>query len=159
MKGTWRLAVIGGIALLPQCAAHAQKNDCAGIDDPTARLACYDQQSGRAPRAGPPTPLPSPPVPAPSTQPPRQAMADSYEDRRDALKNRTDFSSRLKAAIPLRHGYYRLELEDGTAYDTTTVAPPPPVGETIHVRRSAFGTTFFDIDGQKPFTVRLSRRQ
>ncbi|MGK6319500.1 hypothetical protein [Sphingomonas sp. DT-204] len=159
MKGIWQLAAIGGIALLPQCVAQAQEDGCAGMDDPSARLACYDQRSGRAARGSQPVSVPAPPAPAPSSQSPGQALAENYENRRDALKNRTDFNSRLKAVIALRHGYYRLELEDGTAYDTTTVAPPPPVGETIHVRRSAFGTTFFDIDGRKPFTVRLSRRQ
>ncbi|UIJ44158.1 hypothetical protein LZK98_13870 [Sphingomonas cannabina] len=159
MKGIRRLAVIGGIALFPPWVAHAQEDGCARIDDPSARLACYDQRSGRTERGSPPVSIPAPPAPAPSSQPSSRATADSYEDRRDALKSRTDFTSRLKAVKPLRHGYYRLELEDGTAYDTTTVAPPPPVGETIRVRRSAFGTTFFDIDGRKPFTVRLSRRQ
>jgi hypothetical protein len=163
VKGIWQLAMAGGIALFPHCAAYAQDEGCAGIEDPSARLACYDQRSGRATRNSAPIPVPPPPVPSGATTSAATsspaAMANSYQDQRDALKKRTDFDSRLKAVVPLRHGYYRLELEDGTSYDTTTVAPPPSVGETIHVRRTAFGTTFFDTDGRKPFTVRLSRRQ
>ncbi|GFZ97639.1 MULTISPECIES: hypothetical protein [Sphingobium] len=153
MKHIWKLAVIGGIALFPQCVALAQEDGCARLDDPSERLACYDRRSGRAAQDSRPIPVPAPPAAASA------AAINSYQDRRDALKSRTDFDSRLKAAIPLRHGYHRLELEDGTAYDTTTVAPPPPVGAVIHVRRTPFGTTFFDMEGRKPFTVRLSRRQ
>lgn len=153
MKHIGKLAIIGGLALFPHALAQAAEDDCARIDDPSARLACYDRQSGRATQDSQPMPVPAPPT-APSA-----ASTNNYQDRRDALKSRTDFDSRLKAAIPLRHGYYRLELEDGTAYDTTTVAPPPHAGAMVHVRRTPFGTTFFDMEGRKPFTVRLSRRQ
>ncbi len=68
-------------------------------------------------------------------------------------------SGRIAATSPLRHGYFRLELEDGTAYETTVVGPPPPVGAEVHIRRTLLGTTFFDIKGWSPITVRLSRRQ
>ncbi|MFB9051104.1 hypothetical protein ACFFV8_20600 [Sphingobium indicum] len=159
MKHIWKLAVIGGIALFPQCVAHAQEDGCARLDDPSERLACYDRRSGRAAADSRPIPLPASPAPARVAGAAAAAEGDSYQDRRDVLKSRTDFDSRLKAAVPLRHGYYRLELEDGTAYDMTTVGPPPPVGAMVHVRRTPFGTTFFDMEGRKPFTVRLSRRQ
>lgn len=153
MKSIWKLAVTGTIALFPHHVAHAQDDRCARIDEPSARLACYDRQSGRAAPDSRPIPLPTPASAASA------ATIDGYQDHRDALKSRTDFDSRLKTAIPLRHGYYRLELEDGTAYNTTTVGPPPSVGAEIHVRRTPFGTTFFDLEGRKPLTVRLSRRQ
>ena len=153
MERIWKLAVIGGIALFPQCVAHAQEDGCARVDDPSERLACYDRRSGRARQDSRPIPVPASPAAISA------AAINNHQDRRDALKNRTDFDSRLKAAIPLRHGYYRLELEDGTAYDMTTVAPPPQTSTAIHVRRTPFGTTFFDMEGRKPFTVRLSRRQ
>lgn len=135
----------------------AQEDGCASIDDPSARLACYDARSGRAAQSGAAhAPFPVPSSTAPMTSP---TLSNADLDQRQALKSRTDFGSRLKTVVPLRHGYFRLELADGTSYDTTTVAPPPIVGDLIHVRRTPLGTSFFDIDGRKPFTVRLSRRQ
>jgi hypothetical protein len=150
----WRWA-FSALLIGQPAALFAQEDRCAGIDDPSARLACYDSRSGRAARPAA-VPAPRPASPPSATSP---ATANAYLDQRDALKSRTDFESRLKTVVPLRHGYFRLELADGTSYDTTTVAPPPAVGDLIHVRRTPFGTTFFDIDGRKPFTVRLSRRQ
>ncbi|WP_375194204.1 hypothetical protein [Sphingobium sp.] len=153
MKSIWKLAIFGGFALFLPCTAQAQQDGCAHMDDPATRLACYDRRFGRPVQDSPPTVASAPSAAA--LAPP----IGSYQDRRDVLKRRTGFDSRLRAAIPLRHGYHRLELEDGTAYDMTTVAPPPAVGTAIYVRRTAFGTTFFDIEGRKSLSVRLSRRQ
>ena len=66
---------------------------------------------------------------------------------------------RIAAVSPLRHGYFRLELEGGPAYETTVIGTPPPVGAEVRIRNTLFGTTFFDIKGWSPITVRLSRRQ
>ena len=164
MKGICQLAAIGGIAWVSLGYAQAQDDPCRAIEDPTQRLACYDQRSGRAVQGGSgqaSRPIPAAPAQtAPAPYSPQSAPApEMTESRRDALKRRTDFDSSIKAVVTLRHGYYRLELADGTSYDTTTLVPPPQVGEAVHVRRTPFGTTFFDMEGRDPFTVRLSRRQ
>ena len=66
---------------------------------------------------------------------------------------------RIAAVSALRHGYFRLELDGGPAYETTVVGTPPPVGAEVRIRHTLFGTTFFDIKGWSPITIRLSRRQ
>ncbi len=61
--------------------------------------------------------------------------------------------------IPLRHGYYRLVLEDGSAYFTTAVAPPPSVGADVHIRRTFVGTTYLDTADRDPISVKPARLQ
>lgn len=68
-------------------------------------------------------------------------------------------AGRIAAVSPIRHGYYRLELDDGTAYETTVTGTPPPAGATVKIRRTFLGTTFFDIRGWSPISVRLARRR
>jgi hypothetical protein len=151
-----------GLAAAWAATGHAApaSSDCSAIDDSAARLACYDRAAGRTgstasapaqtrPAAPPPAPLPSA-APAPAAP-----AASDY----DTLKRRADFDSRIVAVTPLRHGYSRIELEDGTAYETTIVAAPPPVGVAVHVSRTFLGTTQLTIDGRGPIVVRLSRRQ
>ena len=73
----------------------------------------------------------------------------------------TDETSRngqIVAVRPLRHGYFALELDNGAVYETTVVGTPPPVGAGVHIRRTLLGTTFFDIKGWSPITVRPSRQ-
>ena len=153
MKAIRKLATVGGFILISMGSAEAQDNACARVDDPAARLACYDRAAGRVAAEGAPAPVPTPPAARPA---PSRAVAESP---REALRKRGAFDSTLTSVTPLRHGYYRLELADGSAYDTAVVAPPPPVGAAVHVRKSPLGTTFFDMDGRAPFTVKLSRRQ
>ena len=66
-------------------------------------------------------------------------------------------AGRIATVSPIRHGYYRLELDDGTAYETTVTGTPPPAGATVTIRRTFLGTTFFDIRGWSPISVRLAR--
>ncbi|WP_253201200.1 hypothetical protein [Sphingomonas quercus] len=79
------------------------------------------------------------------------------EPAREAPRRRADYDTEIATVTPLRHGYYRLQLADGTAYNTTVVAAPPAVGDAVHVRRSPLGTTFFDMAGRSPFAVKPAR--
>jgi len=156
---TTRSMSLIGAAFLLGTAAYAAPSDtgtCRAIADPTERLACYDRAADQpaapaesAPaRNAPATPLaasPQPPAPAPARTPTREEA-------------KATTSGRIAAAEPLRHGYFRLAMEDGAVYETTVVGPPPPVGAEVHIRRTLFGTTFFDIKGWSPITVRLSRQ-
>jgi len=139
-------------------AASPDVNTCRAIADATQRLACYDRVAAgdaapaenmahAAPAATPAAPPPAPPV--------RESRAAAPS--RDEAK--TVRSGRIAAVRPLRHGYFRLELENGPAYETTEVAAPPPVGSEVRIRGTLFGTTFFDIKGWSPIAVRLARVQ
>lgn len=149
MKRIKICAAVCGMALASSGSAEARPDKCKEIATPTARLACYDEQSGRSAAISPPA----------LVAPTAQGATTSADADPDALRQRSDFDSSLAAIVPLRHGYYRLELADGSAYTTTVVAPPPPLGLRVHVRRSPFGTTFLDMAGRKPITVKPVRRQ
>jgi hypothetical protein len=155
------LSVAAGLTALQAGAAVPSLEECRSIADSAARLACYDAATN--PGAGS---IPPPaarlnrhasPVAEPMRQ--RQGATAVPERTRDELKQRSGFESRLVQVIPLRHGYFRLELADGTAYETTIVATPPPEGAVARIRRTLVGTTYLDIKGWSPIPVRLSRRQ
>jgi len=159
-------ALASALAGAHASAATRSMEDCRALADPSARLACYDELAGGTPaatQARPPaaaapsfgTRGTSAPAPATQAMPAPQAAKAPVED----LKHRPDFDSHLVAVVPLRHGYYRLELEDGSAYETTAVAPPPQAGEAVHIRRTFVGTTYLDTKGRSPIAIRLARRQ
>jgi len=167
MKRQMYVAVCGlaSVFMAPHVSAAARSiEDCRALTDPSARLACYDELAGRTPAA---TQAEPPAAAAPAfnkrVTPPSRIQATPAPQVAKApvenLKHRPDFDSRLVAVVPLRHGYYRLELEDGTAYETTTVAPPPQAGEAVHIRRTFVGTTYLDTKGRSPIAIRLARRQ
>jgi len=163
-----RSIIVAGMALFltsGALAAPADVEKCRAIADPTQRLACYDQAAAQPPAPAAPTAqsMTAPPPPVASAPPPepRPARREARSEKRGRQEERAELASegRIAAVSPLPHGYFRLELADGTAYNTTEVANPPPVGADVRIRRTFLGTTFFDIKGWSPITVRLSREQ
>ena len=149
--GMFAAVTASGHTAAPQAFA-----DCRVLTDAAARLACYDALNAQASptatqpiapaaqsQAMPPASGYAPPMPAPASKPAR----------------RSDFDSRIASVTPLRHGYYRLVLEEGSAYFTTSVAPPPAVGAEVHIRRTFAGTTYLDTKGRDPIAIRLARGQ
>jgi hypothetical protein len=149
-------------------AAPADMEKCRAIADPAQRLACYDQAAAptsasaapvtQSPIAQTPAASPPPAVSAPPSEP-RHARAEKRGRREQEQRVELASEGRIAAVTPLPHGYFRLKLADGTAYNTTEVANPPPVGADVRIRRTFLGTTFFDIKGWSPIAVRLSREQ
>ena len=153
-------AVIAAATVFLASAASAETSRgeaCRSIADPAARLACYDRAMGtgaansrasavttedKAPEAAA-RPLATPSV--------REANARREDQARPTR------AGRIAAVSPIRHGYYRLELDDGRAYETTVTGAPPPAGASVQIRRTFLGTTFFDIKGWSPVSVRLAR--
>jgi hypothetical protein len=169
-----RSMMLAGTAFLLAPAALAAPADvekCRAIADPAQRLACYDQATGQPSSA--PAPIAQSPAAqstvaqSPAAPPPGAASASPSEprharrDMRSHREQRAELASegRIASVVPLPHGYFRLELADGTAYNTTEVANPPPAGAEVRIRRTFLGTTFFDIKGWSPIAVRLSREQ
>lgn len=163
-----RSMILAGTALFlapGALAAPADVEKCRGIADPAQRLACYDKAAAQpsAPMA-PAAQSPAAPSPQATSEPlpdRRRARAETRSEKRNHREERAELATegRIAAVSPLPHGYFRLELADGTAYNTTEVANPPPVGSDVRIRRTFLGTTFFDIKGWSPIAVRLSREQ
>jgi len=157
------LIVVGGLAALRAGAAAPSLEDCRSIADAAARLACYDAAANRNAASSPSVDAGANRRASRATAEPAGertvSVASTPEHTREELKQRSGFQSRLVSVAPLRHGYFRLGLEDGTAYDTTIVASPPPEGVAVRIRRTLVGTTYLDIKGWSPIPVRLSRRQ
>ena len=151
--------------LAPAALAAPDVEKCRTIADPAQRLACYDQAAAQpsAPAASAaPSPAASPPpIASAPTAEPRHVRREARSEKRSRHEERAELASegRIAAVVPLPHGYFRLELADGAAYNTTEVANPPPVGADVRIRRTFLGTTFFDIKGWSPIAVRLSREQ
>jgi len=158
--------ILAAAAALPS----APLQDCRTIENPQARLACYDARD-RGPGAPPAAQPPAAPAvgavqPAPAASPPARtevARAPAPSVRTESMSSadivRADPTGRITAVTPLRYGLFRIELDDGRLFDTTsnTIAPPS-VGEAVSLRRTLIGTTFLDIRGRSPITVRLQRQ-
>lgn len=153
--------------------ASPPPQDCRLIADPAARLACYDQRdaapaasaprppearvSQPSPSSVPPAAMPAPgPVAAapayaaPASQPPAASSAEIIRAAR---------SGRIASVAALRYGLFRLTLDDGRIFETATnTDSPPAVGTSVKLRRSVIGTTFLDVPGRSPITVRLVRQ-
>jgi hypothetical protein len=155
--------LLSALAGSPLLAAPAL-TDCRAVADRDARLACYDALPSGAPAAAQtaaPTPAPMAASPSPSAPAPMAAAPAATPSAVAAsdTARRSNFDSHLVAVVPQRHGYYRLELEDGSAYLTTSVGPPPPVGAEVHIRRTFVGTTYLDLAGWDPIAIRLTKRR
>jgi hypothetical protein len=151
-----------GALVLSTCASAAPSSteQCRNIADPAARLACYDRaadegtagKQGRSAERPAAAPAPSPSSPTTASEPPRAAPPTRATEK-------APVNGQIVAVRPLRHGYFALELDNGAIYETTVVGTPPPVGAEVHIRRTLLGTTFFDIKGWSPITVRPSRQR
>ncbi len=128
-----------------------QAGECRSIADPAARLACYDEREAPRPAARIPT------APTAAARPARQPVPTTAgTSRADSV--RADAEGRVVAVARRRYGLFRLTLDDGRAYDTTTnTQAPPAVGAAIRLRRTPLGTTFLDTRGRDPITVRRVR--
>jgi hypothetical protein len=133
---------------------------CRTIADSTARLACYDAHERTEAPAPPAAPVATsvhavretPSAPASAVPAAPLASASSATIIRDAP------TGRIAAVQRMRYGLFRLTLDDGRMFDTATDrAAPPAVGATVRLRRSVIGTTFLDVPGESPLTVRLVR--
>jgi hypothetical protein len=110
---------------------------CAGVDDPAARLACYDVAAGRtivAPgqesAASPAAPAPQAAAPSATAGPPPAVAASSAEEkfgdtgqlRVDAEARRqipSKLESRVKRVVNLPNGRYLLTLDNEQVWQTT----------------------------------------
>ena len=152
------------LVAMAAAGAMPQAGDCRAIADPAARLACYDSRAALPSAATPPSvPAPSYAPPPAAVPPPASTAPAPVPPPRGASSAsvvRADPTGRVVSVTPLRYGLFRVALDDGRSFDTATnTDPPPPVGASVRLRRTPLlGTTFLDVPGRNPITVRLVRR-
>jgi hypothetical protein len=144
--------------------------ECARIDDPTARLACYDNNiraSGGDTRARAPA---SPQVPQAAGSAPRAAStAQGFgaetlrtpQQRQAPAAQLSEISAAITAISQRGPGLYAFTLEDGAQWQfSETVSSSyraPRVGSTVEIERGALGSFLMRFDKQKPVAVRRTR--
>lgn len=170
------LGLLGSTALaLTAAPAAAQVNDaivlnimreCAKIDDPTARLACYDNNiraAGTNPSSVPGrAPIPQgggAPV-APNAPGGFGADAIRTPERFDPGRNGpTEISARVSTVREREPGVYLVTLDSGAQWLFTESMgrdfAPPRQGETIEIQRGALGGYLMVVGRQQG--VRVTR--
>ena len=147
--------------------------ECAKIDDPTARLACYDnniRQVGGTIRNTVPGQtvrgVTGGAAPVEGSQGARGFGAEDVEYARTGPDPRpagqVDEIHPQVASVTLREpGIYRIGLQDGTMWEfaegVSSQFRLPGRGDTIEIERGALGSYLMQIDGQSPVPVRRIR--
>ncbi|MFC4255814.1 hypothetical protein GRI97_13245 [Altererythrobacter xixiisoli] len=176
-RATYLLA--GAAALLAATApATAQVNgevvlnimrECAKIDDPSARLACYDNNI-RAAGANPRTVPGNAPAPRGGGAP-VAATGNTAGFGGDSIRTAERFqtpageaseiTARIASIQPREPGVYLVELEDGAQWLFSESVPNnfgvPRRGDTVRIARAAMGSFLMRIDKQAPVRVRRVR--
>jgi len=156
--------IMAGANALSWAPAQADRNiqsDCTSIDDPAARLACYDEKNlvpgERVVTSAPPQ---RPLLQAGSTSVPAMPIAVApQQSARSPQPAQT--TSIVTAVAEQRRGIYLLTLEDGAQWEfAEDVAPTyraPERSSRVEIGRGALGTYRMRFDGQQPVRVRRVR--
>lgn len=144
--------------------------ECAKIDDPTARLACYDNNMSRVgatPRATVPGQVRGV-VGGAAPVESRGAHGFGADDVRAQSPERfagagqaDEIHPRVTAIRPREPGIFLVTLEDGAQWLFAESVPSnfrlPRSGETVEIERGALGSYLMRIDGQPGVPVRRIR--
>ena len=139
--------------------------ECAKIDDPTARLACYDNNI-RAAGANPRTSLPGRmPAPQGGNAPGSSGGAQGFgsEDVRTPERFQPrpgsvqQIQARVQSIREREPGVYLVTFEDGTqwrfAESVSRGYRLPRAGDTLEIERGALGSFLLRFDSQSPVPV------
>lgn len=175
------LAAAAAALLLPGVPAMAQVADnivlnimreCARIDDPTARLACYDNNiraAGANPRASVPgrmqVPQASAGAPAAGNTPQgfgAESVRTPQRPQAPSPSGQVDEISTTIASIAQRGpGIYAFTIDGGAqwqfAQSVGSSYRVPRVGSTVEIDRGALGGYLMRFDSQEPVPVRRVR--
>lgn len=139
--------------------------ECAKIDDPTARLACYDnniRSAGGTPRAPVSGQVQAPqggtaPI---TSSAPSGFGAESVRTPRTApssAQTANQITSTVQAIREREPGIYAITLEDGAQWRFTNSVPRtyrvPRVGSTVEIERGALGSFLLRFDRQSAVGV------
>ena len=168
------LAASAATLLLTGAPASAQVDDaivlnimreCAKIDDPTARLACYDNNiraAGATPRAAVPGRMPSPqggnaPVAGNSAQGFGAEDVRTPERFQAPRGQMQEIQARVRSIREREPGVYLFTLEDGAewrfAEGVSRSYRVPRAGSTVEIERGSLGSFLLRFDSQPPVPV------
>jgi hypothetical protein len=170
------LATAAGALMLAAGPAAAQADqrtainilvECSKIEEPTARLACYDNNIGQA-RNSVPSAVPVPPRGAaggaPLAQGPQGFGADDLRTQQrftPVPSNEREIETQVASAREREPGIYLVTLDDGAqwvfAEGVTFTFRPPRAGQTVKIERGSLGSYLMRIDDQAPVPVRRVR--
>lgn len=170
------MGVVGAMPAAAQVPDNVVLNimrECARIDDPTARLACYDNNiraAGGNPRSvpgqGPVVRGGAAPGAGASSGPggfggesvKTDERFDSYEQRGlgpDAI------TARVTAAVQREPGIYLVTIDGDAQWlfseSVSRTFRPPTRGASVEIQRGALGSFLMVIDGQQAVRVRRVR--
>lgn len=143
--------------------------ECAKIDDPTARLACYDNNiraAGGTPRAVVPGQMPAPQgggAPVAANTPQGFGSEDVRGPQRFATPSGQlqEITARVSSVRPREPGIYAFTLEGGAqwvfAEGVNSAYRVPRAGSTVEIDRGALGSFLMRFDNQQPVPVRRVR--
>lgn len=137
--------------------------ECAKIDDPTARLACYDNNIRNAgPRAAIPGQMPRPqgggaPLAGSGAQGFGGEDVRTPDRFRPAPGSVQQIEARVSEIRPREPGIYQLTLEDGAQWRFAEGVSQgfrlPKAGSTLTIERGSLGSFLLRFDGQRAVPV------
>ena len=144
--------------------------ECAKIDDPTARLACYDnniRNAGASPRRAVPGAMPTPAGGAGAPVAAGAAQGFGREDVPDPGRFSTPAGEVAAIAAyvadvdQIRPNQYRITLQDGAVWEFTEATSPsyrpPRAGGEVEIERGSLGSFLLQYDNQTGVRVRRVR--
>ena len=160
---------------LTTAAAQSKGAECAAIDDPSARLACFDAAFPRALRTSPPRPAVAPAAPAAPAAAAAAVAADEpvSEARKFGLSVRqrkaiepkpaqaelTTTTAAVKTVRRLPPGYLLIGLDNDQVWQQTEIDSHIWLepGDQVTIRRAALGSYLLDTPGHYSTRVRRIR--
>ncbi|GGD51909.1 hypothetical protein GRI62_05785 [Erythrobacter arachoides] len=144
--------------------------NCAQIDDPTARLACYDNNiraAGGDARISVPGAMPTPDGGRGGPLDNGRAGGFGAEDIRTPQRFESapgqvdEIRARVTSVTERQRGVYLIALENGAQWLFTESVPfayrPPRPGDTVDIDRASLGSFLLTFDSQR--SVRVERVQ
>jgi hypothetical protein len=141
---------------------------CAGMADPTARLACFDKLAAPLARPTAPARAPAPAAPTPAaTAPPAIAPPPSFgqeqvtrERRPESKEEAPAMHARLTSQKPAGGGYFNLYLDNGQVWrhEDQMLGQYLKDGDAITIEKGALGSYRLSRDaGKSRNWIRVSR--
>ncbi len=162
------LCPLSAQAQMPDGVVLNIMRECAKIDDPTSRLACYDtniRSAGASPRANAPARPATPQgggAPVASNTPGGFGAESMRVERQREAEQLRESASEIRAIVTevtrRGPGIYLLTLEGGAQWLFSESVPfsykPPERGSTVEIQRASLGSFLMRFDRQQPVPVR-----